>query len=93
MSVASALEAARRGVARAPLSLGVLLLLLLAPAVAGASTGPYMSLGDSYTSAPLVPVPTGNPIGCGRSTNNYPSDVARVIAPSAFTDVRERDHG
>ncbi len=88
MPVASALETARRGVARAPLSLGVLLLLLLlAPAVARAGAGPYVSLGDSYTSAPLVPVPTGNPIGCGRSTRNYPSDVARVIAPSSFTDV------
>jgi lysophospholipase L1-like esterase len=61
--------------------------LWLAPAFARAATGPYVSLGDSYTSAPLVPVPTGNPIGCGRSTNNYPSDVARVIAPSSFTDV------
>jgi lysophospholipase L1-like esterase len=58
-----------------------------APGLAAAATGPYVSLGDSYTSAPLVPVPTGNPIGCGRSTNNYPSDVARVIAPSTFTDV------
>ncbi len=46
-----------------------------------------MSLGDSYTAAPLVPDPTGNPILCGRSTNNYPSDVARAIAPSSFTDV------
>jgi lysophospholipase L1-like esterase len=53
----------------------------------GRAAGPYVSLGDSYTSAPLVPVPTGNPIGCGRSTNNYPSDVARVIKPSSFTDV------
>jgi lysophospholipase L1-like esterase len=44
-------------------------------------------LGDSYTSAPLVPFPTGNPIGCGRSTNNYPSDVARVLGPTSFTDV------
>lgn len=54
---------------------------------AAAASGPYVSLGDSYTSAPLVPYPTGNPIGCGRSTDNYPSDVARVIAPSSFTDV------
>jgi lysophospholipase L1-like esterase len=61
--------------------------LWLMPGAARAATGPYVSLGDSYTSAPLVPVPTGNPIGCGRSTNNYPSDVARVIAPSSFTDV------
>jgi lysophospholipase L1-like esterase len=61
--------------------------LFVMPAAASAATGPYVSLGDSYTSAPLVPVPTGDPIGCGRSTNNYPSDVARVIAPSTFTDV------
>ena len=54
---------------------------------AAAPTGPYVSLGDSYTSAPLVPIPTGNPIGCGRSTSNYPSDVTRVIHPSSFTDV------
>ncbi|MGZ4220484.1 MAG: hypothetical protein ACXVH3_05335 [Solirubrobacteraceae bacterium] len=59
---------------------------LVVPAI-GRAAGPYVSLGDSYTSAPLVPVPTGNPIGCGRSTNNYPSDVARVIQPSSFTDV------
>jgi lysophospholipase L1-like esterase len=66
--------------------LGATMALVVA-APAGAATGPYVSLGDSYTSAPLVPVPTGNPIGCGRSTNNYPSDVARVIAPSSFTDA------
>jgi lysophospholipase L1-like esterase len=57
------------------------------PAVASAATGPYVSLGDSYTAAPLVPNPTGNPILCGRSTNNYPSDVSRVIGPSSFTDA------
>jgi len=62
------------------------LVLLVAPAAARAATGPYVSLGDSYTSAPLVPVPTGSPIGCGRSTNNYPSDVARAIAPTSFID-------
>ena len=56
-------------------------------AAAAAPTGPYVSLGDSYTSAPLVPTPTGNPIGCGRSTHNYPSDVAGVIGPASFTDV------
>ena len=64
-----------------------LLGLLLMPAASKAATGPYVALGDSYTSAPLVPAPTGNPLGCGRSTNNYPNDVARVIAPSAFTDI------
>ena len=63
------------------------LLITIGTAAAMAATGPYVSLGDSYTAAPLVPNPTGNPILCGRSTNNYPSDVARVIAPSSFTDV------
>ncbi len=69
----------------APLTVG--LLITLGAATAAAATGPYVSLGDSYTAAPLVPTPTGNPILCGRSTNNYPSDVARAIAPSSFTDV------
>lgn len=67
--------------------LAVTSLLAIATATAAAATGPYVSLGDSYTAAPLVPNPTGNPILCGRSTNNYPSDVARAISPSAFTDV------
>ena len=57
---------------------GCALFGLAVPAI-GRAAGPYVSLGDSYTSAPLVLVPTGNPIGCGRSTNNYPSDVARVM--------------
>src|SRR5512142_2577135 len=61
--------------------------LVAVPGVAQAATGPYVSLGDSYTAAPLVPDPTGSPLGCGRSTNNYPSDVARSIAPSSFTDA------
>ena len=67
---------------------GLLVVACAAPAAAQASTGPYVSLGDSYTSAPLVPTsPVGNPLGCLRSTNNYPNDVRRVIAPSAFTDA------
>jgi lysophospholipase L1-like esterase len=54
---------------------------------AQAATGPYVALGDSYTSAPLVPNPTGNPILCGRSTNNYPQDVKRAVSPASFTDA------
>jgi lysophospholipase L1-like esterase len=63
------------------------LIAVLGAAAAQAATGPYVSLGDSYTAAPLVPAPTGNPILCGRSTDNYPSDVSRVIAPTSFTDA------
>jgi hypothetical protein len=71
-----------------------LILLALAAATAttiasaaAAATGPYVALGDSYTSAPLVPIPTGNPILCGRSTSNYPQIIRRAIAPSTFTDI------
>ena len=38
----------------------------------------YVALGDSYTSAPLVPV-TEMAKGCYRSTANYPSLVARKL--------------
>jgi lysophospholipase L1-like esterase len=59
---------------------------LAVPAGAQA-VGPYVALGDSYTSAPFVLYPTGNPIGCGRSDHNYPHIVARAIKPASFTDV------
>jgi lysophospholipase L1-like esterase len=77
-------RAARRG------AVIVLLATSLAISVAvgaRAATGPYVALGDSYTSAPLVPNPTGNPILCGRSTNNYPQDVKRAISPASFIDA------
>lgn len=87
-------RAARSMPVRLPAAKAVLLVTALLTTLGGvtaasaaAATGPYVSLGDSYTAAPLVPNPTGNPILCGRSTNNYPSDVARAIAPSSFTDV------
>jgi lysophospholipase L1-like esterase len=54
---------------------------------AHAATGPYVALGDSYTAGPLVPTPTGSPILCGRSTNDYPADVARAISPSSFVNA------
>ncbi|MGH2866896.1 MAG: hypothetical protein ACRDNK_04915 [Solirubrobacteraceae bacterium] len=66
---------------------GVLAAVAVAATAASAATGPYVALGDSYTAAPLVPNPTGNPTLCGRSTNNYPSDVNRAIHPFRFTDA------
>jgi lysophospholipase L1-like esterase len=60
---------------------------LVAAAHADAATGPYVALGDSYTAGPLVPTPTGSPILCGRSTNDYPADVARAINPSSFVNA------
>ncbi len=80
----------RRGVSVPSFALAAALAALLAVAAsaeAAVPTGPYVSLGDSYTAGPLVPNPTGNPILCGRSTHNYPSDVTQVIRPASFTDA------
>ena len=75
-------------VRRGTLAAGAALVIAAAGAgAARAAIGPYVSLGDSYTAAPLVPNPTGSPILCGRSTNNYPSDVSRALSPSSFTDA------
>jgi hypothetical protein len=47
----------------------------------------YTALGDSYTSGPLIPNPTGEPIDCGRSDHNYPTLFASEISPDEFRDV------
>jgi hypothetical protein len=47
----------------------------------------YVALGDSYTSGPFVPAQRLDPLGCGRSTANYPSVVAAAVKPGEFTDV------
>jgi lysophospholipase L1-like esterase len=54
----------------------------------GATVPPrYVSLGDSYTAAPLVPDQTGSPVGCLRSTHSYPFLVAAGTGAAMFTDV------
>ena len=52
-----------------------------------AQRGPYVALGDSYTAAPLVLPQVGMPIGCSRSSHNYPSVVARALSVASFRDV------
>jgi lysophospholipase L1-like esterase len=47
----------------------------------------YVALGDSYAAGPLVPVPTGEPVGCVRSNRNYPSVVAKTLGVADFRDV------
>ncbi|ACU96276.1 SGNH/GDSL hydrolase family protein [Saccharomonospora viridis] len=47
----------------------------------------YVALGDSYTSGPLIPFQRLDQIGCLRSTNNYPSVVARRLGHTVLTDV------
>lgn len=76
---------------RATVVLGALLTLLLCVISAGAARaqvgGVYVALGDSYTSAPLVPNQHGDPIDCGRSDHNYPSLVAQALGATTFVDV------
>ncbi|MGW5744026.1 SGNH/GDSL hydrolase family protein [Amycolatopsis sp. NPDC003861] len=64
---------------------------VLLPASAGtaaaAPIGSYVALGDSFTSGPYIPVQRLDPIGCARSTANYPSVVAAALHPGRFTDV------
>lgn len=47
----------------------------------------YVSLGDSYTSGPLILLQHGDPIDCGRSDHNYPSLTAPALSVATFTDV------
>ena len=56
-------------------------------ASAAQAAGIYVALGDSYTSAPLVPNQHGDPIDCGRSDHNYPSLVAQEFKVDQFIDV------
>jgi lysophospholipase L1-like esterase len=54
---------------------------------ARAALGRYVALGDSFTAGPFIPHRHGTPIACLRSDHNYPSLVARMLQPAAFTDV------
>lgn len=47
----------------------------------------YVALGDSYAAGPLIPEQRIDPIGCGRSTHNYPALVARALGIRDYTDV------
>lgn len=47
----------------------------------------YVALGDSYTAGPLVPALTTGPLGCARSSANYPAYLASYFNVSKFTDV------
>ena len=58
-----------------------------APVPQPTATGPsYVAMGDSAAAAPLVP-DQGQPTGCFKSTNNYPSVLARRVGAVSFTDV------
>jgi lysophospholipase L1-like esterase len=58
-----------------------------AAALATRSFRNYVALGDSYTSGPFIPAQRWDPIGCGRSTNNYPAVLADKLHVRSYTDV------
>jgi lysophospholipase L1-like esterase len=70
-----------------PLSAAGVLALVLLPQAAQAGGPSYVALGDSYTSGPLIPNPTGSPLACLRSTNDYPQLTAAAIGASSFTNI------
>jgi lysophospholipase L1-like esterase len=47
----------------------------------------YVALGDSYTSGPGIPEQRADPIGCQRSTHNYPAMLAQGLGIRDYTDV------
>ncbi|HEY3605809.1 MAG TPA: SGNH/GDSL hydrolase family protein [Sporichthyaceae bacterium] len=60
---------------------------LVTPPARAAAPGHYVALGDSYTSAPLVPPAAPNsPAQCGQSAANYPHVLAATLG-LALTDV------
>jgi hypothetical protein len=54
---------------------------------AGLPDGPYVALGDSYTSGPLVPNPIADAGPCERSDHDYPALVASARRVPVFRDV------
>ncbi|WP_173007871.1 SGNH/GDSL hydrolase family protein [Mycolicibacterium sp. P1-18] len=57
------------------------------PPGAPPGSGPrYVAMGDSAAAAPLVPE-QAQPVGCLKSTNDYPSVLARRIGAASFADV------
>jgi lysophospholipase L1-like esterase len=69
------------GVRRGWLALLAVLALTMGvwTAAAVARADSYVSLGDSYTSGPLIPNQIGPPFGCLRSDHNYPHLAAPQI--------------
>ncbi|GAA3560012.1 SGNH/GDSL hydrolase family protein [Amycolatopsis ultiminotia] len=47
----------------------------------------YVALGDSYTAGPLIPLPRLDPLGCAKSTANYPALLAASLHLAGYTDI------
>ena len=66
------------------LAVAVAALAIIALAATAARAANYVALGDSYAAGPLIPNPV-LPLGCLKSSNNYP----RVAAPSIGLTLRD----
>lgn len=66
-------------------------MLALATAALGACTpaapDTYVALGDSYVAGPLIPDQSLSPLGCLRSSRNYPALVRTQVRAAKFRDV------
>ncbi|WP_067474063.1 SGNH/GDSL hydrolase family protein [Actinomadura hibisca] len=60
--------------------------LTLTPTAQAAAAPAYVALGDSMASGPLIPDITG-PVACGRSTHNYPHELASRLGVAGLKDV------
>jgi lysophospholipase L1-like esterase len=69
---------------RRALSAALAALAILAIAATGARAANYVALGDSYAAGPLIPNPV-LPLGCLKSSNNYP----HLAAPSIGLTLRD----
>lgn len=49
--------------------------------------GHYVALGDSFAAGPFIPAQSANPLGCARSSRNYPALIAENLRVDEFTDV------
>ena len=58
-----------------------------APSASGEAPTKYVALGDSYTAAPFVSLPVGDPIDCGQSDRNYPRVVQETLRADSFRDI------
>ncbi|WP_329064928.1 SGNH/GDSL hydrolase family protein [Amycolatopsis sp. NBC_01480] len=68
--------------------------VLLAASATAASAAPlpahyrhYVALGDSYTAGPLIPLLRLDPLGCVKSTGNYPAILAGKLRVDTYTDI------
>jgi hypothetical protein len=65
--------------AGATIACAALAVVVVPSGMASGSGAPYVSLGDSYVSGPLIPNQGAYPIGCEQSTNNYPHLTAAAL--------------